>query len=100
MEPGKAFGQALRKRRLAAGLTQEKLGFDAELERVFISWLENGRKQPTFQTMIKLARALGCTAAELVTDAERLLDNKMENRVDSLCKHPPVPANQPEGPDD
>lgn len=76
VESGKAFGLALRKRRLAAGLTQEALSFDAELERVFISWLENGRKQPTFQTMIKLARALGCTTAELVADAEELLNQE------------------------
>lgn len=73
MEPAKAFGRALRHRRKKAGLTQEALGFDAELERVFISWLETGHRQPTFQTLLKLSQALNCSAAELVAEAEALL---------------------------
>lgn len=73
MEPGEAFGQVLRARRKSAALSQEQLAFEAGLERVFISLLENGHKQPTFQTMLKLAAALSCTAGELVSEAEALL---------------------------
>ncbi len=73
MEPAVAFGRALRKRRLDASTTQEKLALAAGLERVFVSWLETGRKQPTFGTMLKLATALGCSASDLVCDAETLL---------------------------
>ena len=73
MEPAVAFGRVLRKKRLEASLTQEKLALEAGLERVFISWLETGRKQPTFQTMLKLASALDCKASTLVSEAEVLL---------------------------
>ncbi len=73
MEPASGFGKAIRARRLAAGMTQENLALEAGLERVFISWMENGHKQATFQTMLKLARALNCSAAELVSEAEALL---------------------------
>lgn len=73
MEPAKAFGRALSRRRKKAGLTQEALGFDAGLERVFISWLETGKSQPTFQTMLKLSLALNCSATDLVAEAEALL---------------------------
>lgn len=73
MEPAIGFGKAIRARRLAAGMTQEKLALEAGLERVFISWMENGHKQATFQTMLKLARALNCSAADLVSEAERIL---------------------------
>lgn len=73
MEPATGFGKAIRARRLAAGMTQENLALEAGLERVFISWMENGHKQATFQTMLKLARALNCSAAELVSEAEALL---------------------------
>lgn len=73
MESGQAFGNALRNRRKARGMTQEQLAFEAELERVFISWLETGKKQPTFQTILKLASALQCKASELVAEAEELL---------------------------
>lgn len=73
MEPGEAFGKVLRAKRKALSLSQEQLAFEAGIERVYVSWLENGHKQPTFQTMLKLARALGCLASELVAEAEELL---------------------------
>lgn len=74
MEPAKAFGRALSRRRKKAGLTQEALGFEAGLERVFISWIETGKSQPTFQTMRKLSLALKCSVAELVAEAEALIE--------------------------
>lgn len=70
MEPAQAFGVALRQRRKVARLTQEQLALEAEVERVFVSWLETGKKQPTFQTILKLSKALNCSAADLVADAE------------------------------
>jgi transcriptional regulator with XRE-family HTH domain len=73
VEPAKAFGSALRQRRKAAFLTQEKLGFEADLGRVFISWLETGKRQPTFETILKLAAALKCKAADIVADAEAVI---------------------------
>ncbi len=73
MEPAEAFGSVLRRRRLAASLTQEKLGANADIERVQISWLEGGRHLPTLQTTFKLARALGCKASELIAEAEALM---------------------------
>jgi transcriptional regulator with XRE-family HTH domain len=54
-------------------MTQEKLALDAGLERVFVSWLETGKRQPTFGTILKLANALGCSATELISDAEEIL---------------------------
>jgi len=73
VEPAAAFGKAIRARRLAAELSQEKLGLEAGLERVFVSWMETGKKQATFQTMLKLARALNCSAADLVAEAEAIM---------------------------
>jgi len=73
VESATALGKAIRARRLAAELSQEKLALEAGLERVFISWLENGKKQATFQTMLKLAKALNCSAADLVAEAEAIM---------------------------
>lgn len=73
MEPATGFGKALRARRKAAEMSQEQLALEAGLERVFISWMENGHKQATFQTMLKLAKALNCSAADLVAEAEALI---------------------------
>lgn len=73
MEPGEAFGRALRQQRKAAQVTQDALALGAGLERVFVSWLETGKKQSTVQTMLKLAEALNCSAADLVAEAKSLL---------------------------
>lgn len=66
MSAAKAFGKVLRRLRLEAGLTQEKLGLDAELRRTYVSILELGQQQPSLETIIKLAKALNISASELI----------------------------------
>jgi transcriptional regulator with XRE-family HTH domain len=70
--PHVAFGQVLRKHRLAAGLSQEQLGLDAEVQRNFISLIETGQNQPTVTTVFKLAVALGVKASKLIAETEKL----------------------------
>jgi transcriptional regulator with XRE-family HTH domain len=53
-----AFGKVLRETRAASGLTQEQLGFEADLQRNYISELELGLKQPSVTTLFKISRAL------------------------------------------
>lgn len=64
------FGAALRRVRLAAGMTQEQLALESGVQRNFISLIETGQNQPTITTIAKLARALGIKASELVAAAE------------------------------
>jgi len=40
-----AFGKALREVRKEKGLTQEQLGFEADLQRIYVSKLELGQQQ-------------------------------------------------------
>jgi len=68
------FGRVLRDLRKQAGLTQEQLGFEAELERNYISMLERGERQPTLTTLIKLARPLRRKASYLVALVETASD--------------------------
>lgn len=68
-----AFGKVLRRRRVEAGLTQERLAHEAELQRNYVSLMERGIHQPTITTLIKLAIPLGCTAAEIVDEVERIV---------------------------
>jgi transcriptional regulator with XRE-family HTH domain len=46
------------------------------LGRVFVSLLETGKQQPTFETMLKLALGLGCKALDIVEIAEALVDDE------------------------
>lgn len=71
MELATTFGTVLRDLRKKAGLTQEQLGFEAELERNFISLLERGERQPSLTTLVKLARPLRCTASQMVALVEK-----------------------------
>lgn len=66
MDAAIAFGKVLRKLRMNAGLTQEKLGFEAELRRTYVSILELGQQQPSLATILKLAKALNCSASEFI----------------------------------
>jgi transcriptional regulator with XRE-family HTH domain len=61
-----SFGKVLRKLRKEAGLTQEQLGFEANLQRVHISLFELGKNQPTLNTLLKLGKALKLPAKDLV----------------------------------
>jgi transcriptional regulator with XRE-family HTH domain len=65
------FGAALRRVRLAAGMTQEQLGLESGVQRNFISLIELGQNQPTIGTIVRLAHALGMKASELVAEAEK-----------------------------
>ena len=49
------FGAALRRLRLAAGMSQERLGLEAGIQRNFVSLIETGQNQPTITTIAKLA---------------------------------------------
>jgi transcriptional regulator with XRE-family HTH domain len=58
MEYSLAFGVVLRRLRRGAGLTQEQLGFEADIRRTFVSLLELGQQQPTLTTIFKMSNAL------------------------------------------
>ena len=64
------IGTVLRRLRKQAHLSQEQLGFEAGLERNFISMLELGQRQPTLTTIEKISAALKITASELVAQVE------------------------------
>lgn len=61
-----AFGRVLRRLRQEAGVTQEELGFEADLRRTYVSILELGQQQPTLTTILKLAKPLKHSAQDIV----------------------------------
>lgn len=60
------FGQVLRNARENAGLTQEKLSFEAGLDRTYISHLENDHKSPTLTVLFRLCEALNVAPSSLI----------------------------------
>jgi transcriptional regulator with XRE-family HTH domain len=61
-----ALGRVLRESRLKAGFSQEALALEAGVDRTFVSLLERGKRQPTLETLFRLAAVLGVSPATLV----------------------------------
>lgn len=69
----KALGSAIRLRRAEiGGLSQERLGELAGLHRTYVSGIELGLRNPSYENLLKLAEALGIPLSELVARAEGL----------------------------
>jgi transcriptional regulator with XRE-family HTH domain len=62
------LGRNVRAARLARGLSQEQLAFEAEMKRSYLSDLERGTRNPSVRALGRLAKALGLEPAELLID--------------------------------
>jgi transcriptional regulator with XRE-family HTH domain len=62
----KAFGEVIRERRKALGLSQEEIAESSGLHRTYISLIERGIKSPTLISIFGLAAALKAKPEELV----------------------------------
>lgn len=67
---GQAVGTVLRRRREAAGVTQDALPFLARVDRAFYGKLERGERQPSVSVLLRIAKALGADGAALLAEAE------------------------------
>jgi transcriptional regulator with XRE-family HTH domain len=61
-----AFGEVLRDYRTKAGISQENLAFRSDLDRTYISLLERGLRQPTLETLFRLAGVLEIAPATMI----------------------------------
>lgn len=51
-------GGNVRRLRLSAGLTQEQLAFEANIDLTYVGGIERGRRNPSLLVMVRIARAL------------------------------------------
>lgn len=66
VEPMEQFAENLRRCRRQRNLSQQRLAFDCRLHRTEISLLERGDRDPRLTTIVRLARALGVSPADLL----------------------------------
>jgi transcriptional regulator with XRE-family HTH domain len=66
-----AFGDHVRDYRAKAGLSQEALAYEAGLNRSYVASLEAGARNPSLETIARLAIALRIDAADLVRGTQR-----------------------------
>jgi transcriptional regulator with XRE-family HTH domain len=65
-----ALGILVKKQRMLLKLSQEELGFRANLDRTYISGVERGVRNPSLTALVSLASGLGITVSELVENLE------------------------------
>lgn len=83
MDAGIAFGRVVRRLRVEAGFTQEQFGFESDLRRTYISILELGQQQPSLTSVFKIAKALNCSASELISQVEEEMKFQPRKRPSS-----------------
>ena len=70
MHKEEIFGKILQEERKAKKISQEKLAKLTGLDRTFISLIENGKRSPTFSTILKICSALEILPSELFSKYE------------------------------
>ncbi|MHA6878936.1 helix-turn-helix domain-containing protein [Ralstonia pseudosolanacearum] len=68
-----AFGAAVRALRMEHGIAQESLAHQAGIERSHMGKIERGEHMPTLAIIFKIAGALECSTAVLMSEAESQL---------------------------
>ncbi len=61
------LAQNLKTARKALALSQEALALEAEIDRTYISGIERGKRNPSLDLIVKLAKHLKTTPAALLT---------------------------------
>ena len=69
----RAFGTAVRALRTERGIAQESLAHLADIERSHMGKVERGEHMPTLAIVFKIARGMGCSAAQVMGKAEQVL---------------------------
>ena len=70
------IGQTIRKHRRNLNLSQEELAFKANLDRTYISKLEQGQMNTTIKSLTKIANALETNIFILIKEAKKLESSK------------------------
>ena len=65
-DESKKLGQNLKRIRTKKAISQTKIARELDIDRAFISNIENGKTNPTLSTIAKLAKVLGVSVDELL----------------------------------
>ena len=82
----KYLGQRIREERTKYRLTQEQLAEDAEVNESYIGQVERGEKNPSLETVVSIANALGVTVDYLLQEEIHVEPNSLINELISIAK--------------
>ncbi len=75
-KPAIAFGMAVRTARTELGIAQESLAHLAGIERSHMGKIERGDHMPNLAIILRIAKALNCSASELIAATEKNLEGQ------------------------
>lgn len=65
------FGKVVRERRTSLDLSQEELAFRSGLHRTYTADIERGARNPSMNSLLKLADGLGVPLSDLFSRVEK-----------------------------
>ena len=66
MNESEKFGENLKRIRKAKGISQGEISRILDVDKGFVSNIENGKTNPTLATIAKIAKAIGVCVGELM----------------------------------
>ncbi|MGB2580597.1 MAG: helix-turn-helix transcriptional regulator [Minisyncoccia bacterium] len=66
MNESEKLGKNLKRIRTAKGISQGEISRILEVDKSFVSNIENGKTNPTLATIAKIAKAVGVSVGELM----------------------------------
>jgi len=66
MNESEKLGKNLKRIRTAKGISQGEISRTLEVDKSFVSNIENGKTNPTLATIAKIAKAIGVSVGELM----------------------------------
>lgn len=66
MRPEKAFGKILHNARIKRGFSLEQLALGCDLDKTFLSMLEQGQRQPSLISISSISATLKVPVSELI----------------------------------
>lgn len=72
------IGEIIRNLREGENLTQQELADYANVDRGFISQIENGKKQPSFDVLLKLSEYLNTKPSLIWGQAEKMISTRSD----------------------
>jgi transcriptional regulator with XRE-family HTH domain len=81
------LGRRIRTLRTAKGLTQQELGYRADVDYKFVGEIERGNMNPSFKVLVKIATTLDVELPEILRFEQEISDQKeLESRIAKIVK--------------
>ena len=80
----KLIGSRIKEKRVQANYSQEQLAWEAGLSAAYISYIENGVKKASLESLVSICNVLGITMDELLTGNLKFAQNDYSEDINLM----------------